>query len=632
MCGVNYRTRGKRISLRVGLELKKLDEDQREAVHFDGNVVVTAGPGSGKTLTLVARAAFLLSEKVSPFRAVACITYTRAAAGEIGERIAKLGPDLGKRVVARTFHSFCLTEILIPFSQLIGVDPPKRDGVVPTDSLDSSECLSEAFDELGINYLVPTYWVPTLTKIRRDMWLGESLDAYDPREVEAVRLFEQKMRARGLIDFEAMTSRALLIMEQSKQARDLFQAKFPHLLIDEYQDLGGVLHSLVECLRSRAGVTIFAVGDVDQSMYEFNGAKPDYLQSLVSNSEYRAFRLTRNYRSSANLFPLFAAALCRGPGTHSRPNDESLLGDGGIYEIVEVPSGAGLAHHSELVVHHVVRLLREGVLAEKIAILYNGKGPMRDSLIEELEFSGISFFDHRSEDLPSGDLFELVRLCAQRVNGLIRQGSRGDPDPSLEALAAEYRRFSGAHYESPVDRVLLLARVQEIIDYAVSDLYAASPSQWVAKLAEHLGLEAVERVSSSSDSRLSDIIHHAEQFNQMENYLQSLNPFDKVNLMTFWGAKGLGFEAVIIPGLVNGVFPREVKNRDGRWSLPTGRALDEVRRTFYVALTRAEREVVLIGGSQYFPRHGDQTWVKRTGVSVLLQELRLELARQRGSQ
>lgn len=628
---MDYQAREKRISLRVGIELKKLDEDQREAVHFDGNVVVTAGPGSGKTLTLVCRAAFLLSEKVSPFRSVACITYTRDAAGEMVERMTHLGPDLGKRIVARTFHSFCLSEILFPYSKLIGVDPPKRDGVVPTDSADSSECLSEAFDELGINYLVPQYWVSTLTKIRRAIWLDESLNAYDPREVEAVRLFEQKMRSRGLIDFEAMTSRALEIMERSKQARDLFQAKFPYLLIDEYQDLGGVLHSLVECLRSKAGVTIFAVGDVDQSIYGFNGARPDYLESLISNNAYRAFRLTRNYRSSVNLFPLFAAALSRGPGTHSRPGGLAPA-DGGIFEIVEVPNGAGLAYHSELVAQHVMRLLGDGVSPEKIAILYNGKGPMREALIEELEASEISFFDYRSEDLPSGDLFEFVRLCTQRVNGLIRDGSRGDPDPSLETLAAEHQRFRNAHYESSVDHVLLLSCVQGIIDYAVSSVDAVSPSHWVAKLAEHLELESIDSTSMGSGSRLDEVIRHAGQFDQMKDYLQSMNPVGKVNLMTFWGAKGLGFEAVIIPGLVNGVFPRDVKNRSGRWSLPTGRALDEVRRTFYVALTRAEREVVLIGGSQFFPRHGDPTWVKRTGVSVLLQELRMELARQGGSQ
>lgn len=606
------------INRRVALELKNLDWNQRQAVQHEGNVVVTAGPGSGKTRALVARAAYLLDVRVSPFRAVGCITYTRAAAGEISERLIKLGPTMGARITARTFHSFCLTEILHPYSSLVGMEPPRKNAVIDTESQDTVDIITECFDELGINHLNPNYWYGSLTTLRRAISVGEKLDSYDSREVAAARLFDGKLQGKGLIDFEAMAFQALTIMESSEQARDLFQSRYPHLLVDEYQDLGGVLHNLVECLREKAGVEIFAVGDIDQSMYEFNGARPEYLRSLKSNPAYKPFDLIRNYRSAENLFPLFTAAL-----GEDRGHIGVRQAHAGTYQILEVPSGADLDHHAQTVVEHARRLIDEGTAPERIAVLYPGKGPMREHLLAQLAVSDVPFFDYRGDSLPFGDLFDFVRLCARRINRIVRRSGDGDPDPSLETLAQEYQRLRRIAPIPAAGKLLLLSAIREHVDEYASELVDVPPSEWVEALAERLEMASLEEfVTGRTESGLDQIIQHALKFDAMTDYLESLDPLGKVSVTTFWGAKGLEFEAVIIPGLVNGVFPRETRNGQGQWVLPSGPSLDEARRIFYVALTRAEREVVLIGGQMFRPQPQNRQWIKRKGLSILLQELK----------
>ncbi|MGW0629494.1 UvrD-helicase domain-containing protein [Streptomyces sp. NPDC002758] len=154
--------------------------------------------------------------------------------------------------------------------------------------------------------------------MRRALACNEPLDAFDPRDVEAARLREEQFTARGETDFEAMVTRALRIVREHEPVRDLLHARFPHLIVDEYQDLGGVLHELVVALHDLAGITVFAVADTDQSVYGFSGADAKYLTALAGREDFCDLPREVNYRSGQDIIVAPEAALGTSHGRRAR--------------------------------------------------------------------------------------------------------------------------------------------------------------------------------------------------------------------------------------------------------------------------------------------------------------------------
>lgn len=271
-------------------ELEALHPKQREAVLHPGNLVLRAGPGSGKTRTLVARIGYLLQTQISAFRGVACITYTNAAADEIRRRVLRSGMRVEGQISCSTVHAFCLNEILRAFAALTRQPAPQAGQVLSAAATET--LLQSCFDAVGIAETPAQYRISENTRIRRALACDEPLSIFDPREVQAACLYEERLLAQGVIDFEAMVVRALHIVRQHEPVRDLLHARFPHLVVDEYQDLGGVLHELVLALHDMAGITIFAVGDIDQSVFGFTGADARYLTALRTGTIFATWNLT----------------------------------------------------------------------------------------------------------------------------------------------------------------------------------------------------------------------------------------------------------------------------------------------------------------------------------------------------
>ena len=175
---------------------ERLNEQQREAVDWTSDVAVYAGPGSGKTDTLVIKAAQLLAQEIRPPRGLACITYTRTSAREVTSRIAMLGVTPDHRLFTGTLHSFCLRMVLRPFANLVG-EPALRDPEVAS-SATARSLLQDALDRAGI----PTkaeYWTARLQTIRRTAAAHEDLEAhFDRWEIDAVSRYEQQLAAAHL--------------------------------------------------------------------------------------------------------------------------------------------------------------------------------------------------------------------------------------------------------------------------------------------------------------------------------------------------------------------------------------------------------------------------------------------------
>lgn len=599
----------KKLSRALLNELSELNDEQRQAVLNDGNVVLTAGPGSGKTRTAVARAAYLLESQVSPFRGVACITYTNAAADEIRRRVGRLGARTGRRLACSTLHSFCLNEVLRRYSAFTNFrvnDPPRVLG-----DRDQKNFLQDCFDQLGVVDLQASYRLPVSTKIRRVIACAESLDEFDEREVAAAKLYEATLEERNEIDYEAMVIRALEVVREDDDVRELVRARFPHLLVDEYQDLGGVLHNLISTLVDCAGISVFAVGDVDQSVFGFTGADPRYLKELQERSDFADLPLSINYRSGQRIILAAEAAL----GIPRGRIAQETRSKGHIFR--DSATG-GLDQHAQIAVSHVVNTAAGGIPLEKIAVLYPGRGPVLDTMLDELVEQRIPFIHERDDRYPPGEISEFIQRCASRSiadhylrtlsdEALSKREYFRDA-PSIVQLRSSLD-FLRIQSGSPVSdsRLALTRRVQAVLEPADSPYPIELPAaEWLELVASTLDLDAIAAHHPNSENE--SVISTLSELSQEEDLkLQDLSRLEgiigKMVLTTYHGAKGREFHTVILPGLLSGILPRQVNDRSN-WRDPTRLELAEQRRTFYVAITRAEEQVFLIDGPGYSTRNG----------------------------
>jgi DNA helicase-2/ATP-dependent DNA helicase PcrA len=609
-------------------ELEDLHPRQREAVLHAGNVVLRAGPGSGKTRTLVARAAYLLETQISAFRGVACVTYTNVAADEIRRRVTQRGVRAEGRITCSTVHAFCLNEILRAFASLTREPAPQAGQVLGETA--TQVLLQRCFDAVGIAETLAQFRTAEASRIRRAVACNEPLNGFDPREVEAARLYEEQLVARGEIDFEAMVTRALRIVREHEPVRDLLHARFPHLIVDEYQDLGGVLHELVLALHDLAGITVFAVGDTDQSVYGFSGADAKYLTALAGRDDFRDLPLEVNYRSGQNIITHAEAALGEVRGRRAR--DGASPGEVNA-KVVE----GGLDDHARVACNLAEQAQRQHVRPERIAILYPQRGPLLDALLTELTRRGLDFLHERDDKLPAGTLSRFIQRCASRAvtNYQIHAASaedrpsmlRGAEAPRLAALERALKKLrTEAQVPPPASRLTLLRALQICLDPQPLYPTSAPAHDWLQQLRDCLTLDEIAEHHPDSDNTTS-----LDEFARLcqtkglllQDLAQGEQVLGKILLTTYHAAKGREFDTVILPGLLNGIIPRRINHR-GQWRDPNPKELAEQRRAFYVALTRAESALHLIYGPGYHTKNG---YWRPDGPSDFVKEMasRLEL-------
>ncbi|WP_431276503.1 UvrD-helicase domain-containing protein [Variovorax ureilyticus] len=213
------------------------NEDQWRAYQSTGNCVILAGPGSGKTKTITVKIACMLTEDVHRPRRLACITYSNACVGELRSRLNKLGADDGDRLLLSTVHSFCLTELVSPYAALAGIDVP--DPLIVASPAQARKLFADAYrGQLGGN--VPNWFRMACDKLRRTIPDKDSDEwrAWSARETAVVEAYEALLLKNGLIDFDGLVLAGLQLVEKHEWVRRAIQAKYPVVVIDEYQDLG----------------------------------------------------------------------------------------------------------------------------------------------------------------------------------------------------------------------------------------------------------------------------------------------------------------------------------------------------------------------------------------------------------
>jgi AAA domain len=279
------------------------------AYNSTGHCVVLAGPGSGKTKTLTVKLARMLSEDVESPRGAACITYNNECAKELEQRLDALGVEAGGRVFIGTVHSFSLTQIVLPYAKAAGLGLP--DGFTVAPQAEQRRALERAFRRTIGGPTNPQNWTFPMGRYRRSILdrKSEQWRTEDPQLAQLVEAYEEELHARGFIDFDDMPLLAVRALRENKWLQRALLAKYPILIVDEYQDLGRALHLMVLGLCFSTGMRLFAVGDLDQSIYGFTGAHPELLHHLSERKDVETVRLRLNYRCGSRIVTASGYAL-----------------------------------------------------------------------------------------------------------------------------------------------------------------------------------------------------------------------------------------------------------------------------------------------------------------------------------
>jgi ATP-dependent DNA helicase Rep/DNA helicase-2/ATP-dependent DNA helicase PcrA len=563
----------------VAAESLKKNNEQLEAYESEGNCVVLAGPGAGKTKTMTIKLARLLEEEVRAPQRLACITYSNACVSEIRGRLKKLGVAEDSRLLLATVHSFCLTQLVLPYARLAGLEVP--DPLVVASPTQSRQLFEKAhLKTLGSP--APKWFRIESDKLRRTIvdqgskewknWKG-----LEPPVVEAYQRF---LLDNGMIDFDGIVLTALRLIEGHKWVRQCIRAKFPIIIIDEYQDLGLSLHRIVLALMNDAGVKIIAVGDPDQSIYGFTGAQPWLLKELAARANVHAVRLKLNYRCGDQII---AASKTLLPDPSEFKSHDGRKGTILFYQL-----GCDARGQAEYALETLIpTLLKENEKWKPgdIAVLYRtlNEGNSAAAAADKL---GYEYFrlDNGSpikRTRMNEWLTDCARWCAGGWEsgavtlGEILKGWRGlrrslTRESDVLAMRAKLISFLFATRDGTMSLQKWLAGISEA---CVNDIFTEEPG---------LGDEEENfdelREAAKSGGKLAG--YTVETFGN-----QGRRP-EQINLMTLHSSKGLEFQAVIMINLEEGAIPSTYDK--------TKEAVEEARRLFYVGLTRAMNSVHLL--------------------------------------
>jgi len=592
----------------LAAEALRKNKGQWKAYESQGNCVILAGPGSGKTKTLTIKMARMLAEDVRPPRGIACITYNNQCARELRRRLGALGIEDGRRAAIGTLHSFCLQHIVLPYARIAGIPVPDPLNVATTEERD--KYWAAAVEKICGTNEKPHDWMFRCDHYRRTHldrdkpeWRGDYEEA-----AKVIEDYERRLVQHGLVDFETMVLWGLQLVERHGWVRKALRARFPVLVVDEYQDLGHALHRIVLCLCFTAGMRLVAVGDPDQSIYGFTGAEPALLQDLAKRNGVEPVQLQLNYRCGSTIIRASEVALGEDRGFKSGVDEVGTL------DIHHRPQGvddqAGFI--CDTIIPDAMKR-REGRQMGDIAILYRSQYDGNE-IAKAVEARGWDFIRiDQGNPYPRSPVIFWLEDCAAwcgggwesgepRLSDLVRSWQNFNEtvtaDAGHRALQRDLVKFLHSHRESdqPLRAWLSDFRAECLDSYLAREPRLRDDVIAVAKLAEVCAADArLARFTVSAFGGQGGAGTH-------------------LNLMTLHSAKGLEFDVVILPFLEEGILPNYRSNTDAK--------LREDRRLFYVGLTRARHEVHLTYSGWYRTPYGS---VKNNGESRFLAEVRDEL-------
>lgn len=512
--------------------IEGLNDEQRRAVtHGEGPLVIVAGPGTGKTRTVVERIAHLVQGGVSA-RGITAVSFTRKAAAELRDRlVARLG-EAGRAIGTFTFHALGL-ELLRGHHPFTVLDETARMSLM-------DELLRAAPDDT----LTAAAALEAISRAK-----GELRGPDDVPEARALYgAYEAALQARGVLDFDDLVLQAVRLLERDPEARAAAQDRARWLFVDEYQDVNVAQDRLVRLLAPPdARPNLCVVGDPDQAIYGFRGATPLCFARVVQDYPGAVtVTLTRSYRSPARIVAAATEVIARSAGRPPRP----LIGvDDPAAPAVERHVVADATEEAELIAAEIER----AVGGTSLSSFDSGRVDSA-AAPAPLAFHDIAVLFRTSAQAAA------IEAALDRA-GIPHQRAGVDPLLARPAVARLVARLRGADLEGPIaDRVRRLA-ADQVAESGAADLLAALALPYADDLAAFVDSLGLLR---ESDLRLAP---------------------QRVSLLTLHAAKGLEFALVVLAGCEQGVLPL--------WLPGAEVDVEEERRLLYVGMTRARRRLLL---------------------------------------
>ena len=645
-------------------------EQSRAAAIGRGAVRVVAGAGTGKTAVIAERFRRLVTAGASP-GSILVMTFTDRAAAEmrqrIEDRIGEPAPAVG------TFHSIALGW-LRGDGRLVGVPPGFRILAGAERWILARELMWKLGDPLLTGDERPDDLVSPalqmLERLKQELVPLQRLAAWtaatdgddrDPAAAERVLLmracvglfgaYERACRQQGWLDFEDLLTLAVRLLDEQPALLRAYRARFPHVLVDEYQDLNLAQERLVELIAE--GGEPFIVGDDDQSIYRFRGASRASLERFRSRfPEALTITLGRNYRSSRRI--VIAAATLIANNEARLPKELSSSRSGDKVQLWQCPDGETEA---SAIATEAERLLATGIAASRIAVLCRTNAiarPIANALaarrLPHVVIGGRGFHDRPEVK----DVIALLRVLRDPTDvvalarALTRPPAGLDPGAALSTLRdrdgtapleALERWSPAADFAALLHALALSAltldvrelffelmektRYLQVLGATLEPSEAARATANVSRFAELIA----EFCETSTDRSLEAYMHHFDLvlLSGEDEEPAAVDGFvDAIQVMTIHQAKGLEFDAVFVPGLVEGRLPQT--GRSPRFELPPavleplvrGRedVVAEERRLLYVAMTRARQHLYLTRASHY---DGGRRWRDSRFLAEVLQ-------------
>jgi DNA helicase-2/ATP-dependent DNA helicase PcrA len=613
--------------------LDGLNDAQREAVSAPpGHYLVLAGAGSGKTRVLTHRIAWLNEAHGVPVHGIFAVTFTNKAAGEMRQRADALLRNGSRGLWIGTFHGLAHRLLRLHWQ-----DAKLPEGFQILDSDDQLRLVKRVVQQLDLDQarFPPrqiAWWINAQKdEGRRPQHIQSDRDEWSEVMLRSYALYQERCDRAGLVDFAEILLRAHELLRDNPALLAHYRQRFGQLLVDEFQDTNSIQYAFVRVLAGDAG-QVFVVGDDDQSIYGWRGAKVENMQKFLhdfgsgNGPDVRTIRLEQNYRSTANILDAANAVIAHNPARLGK----KLWTDAGAGEPVDLFAAYNEVDEARYVHERIAQWVRDGGSHGDCAILYRSNAQSR--MFEETllagqvpyrVYGGVRFFERAEVK----DTLAYLRLVANRDDDAaferaVNTPTRGIGERTLDAVRQRARADGVSLWEasrrvSGGDALAARARNALAGFRALVDALAGEVADLPLKdkidhvllrsgLREHYDKESKGAVDSRVDN-LDELVSVASRFVKGDDEeaaaLTELVAFlayaaleagegqaqageDGVQLMTLHSAKGLEFPLVFLAGLEEGLFPnaRSVEE-EGR--------LEEERRLAYVGITRARQKLVL---------------------------------------
>ena len=618
----------------MGDFLKDLNAEQKKAAqHFDGPCMVIAGPGSGKTRVLTYRIAYLISKGISPFNILA-LTFTNKAAKEMRKRIENLsGENNSYNLWMGTFHSV--------FARILRIESEKLNypsDFTIYDTEDSKNLIKNIVKEKGLDKDI---YKTSVLKNRISSLKNNFITPDDyPNHIELVEAdniakrnefsnvyttYAQRCKQSSAMDFDDLLLNTYKLLNEHPESLHKYQNKFTYILIDEYQDTNHIQYLIIKKLAA-LNENICVVGDDAQSIYSFRGANiQNILDFKTDYPDYVEYKLEQNYRSSGNIVDA-ANSLIK---NNKKQFDKTVWTRNNKGNLIVVCKAQSDNHESRLIANTVLSILKSKKSNYKdFAILYRTNAQSRSiedafrrTGIPYKIYGGLSFYQRREvKDVLSYFRLSINQSDEEALRRVINYPARGIGSTTLQKISIQAVKKEVSMWEiiSNIENEELnihsrtrnkLKEFKQMIDYFTNQSNIKSAYNLAEEIVKNSGIyhqlkqdktpEGVNRFeniqelingikyfceNNTEEKKLKDFMHEIALMTDQDN--EKDIDYNKVTLMTIHASKGLEFPYVFVIGMEENLFPSMM-------SIESSSDLEEERRLFYVAITRAENRLFL---------------------------------------